>query len=297
MPEAFSRIGDWRRAMEPLDAPQKRVVHLGHRAGDAHAVAFDPFDRAFIDPKELAQVGLPEAELRTDPAAVAGVDLSDLRRPARHDFPTRPRSTISHTFTVPGQPRIRKPKYRSRGASAARPGLSALVPSTHALKLLLTDTTSKLEKFQSKGDAAAFQAHVENVLLKEELKEKNTEVKQTKEQAQYFVQRLQVEQDDTVPVVLMTFGALSGVGTLIGMWGHGYAKTNYPDSGFAKAATPLLGAVVAGGTYMLSEVTPEEKAKGIRPDYTTMAGGLGLGGGIIGGAGYQIWQDYKAANP
>lgn len=171
------------------------------------------------------------------------------------------------------------------------------MPSANALRAILSETTAKLEKFQTKGDASAFQANVENAFLKEELKEEKAKTARVKDNANYLVNRLQIEQEESVPVILATGLVMSGVGTLVGMWGHGYMKTNYPDNNFAKAVTPLVGGAVVAATVILSEVSPEEKAKGVCPDYTTMAGGVGLGGGMVSGAAYQLYEDYKVANP
>jgi len=171
------------------------------------------------------------------------------------------------------------------------------VPSATALRSLLTKTATKLEKYQTKGEAAAFTAHVENTLLKEELKESKASNAKTRENAAALVNRLQVEQEESVPVIVAVGLGMSGLGTLAGIWAHNYVKKNHPGNDLAKYATPIVGAGLMLGAVMLTDVSPEEKARGIRRDFTVMSGGLGLGGGMLGGSGYQLFEDYKVANP
>jgi hypothetical protein len=154
-----------------------------------------------------------------------------------------------------------------------------------------------LGKYEHPAKAEAFRAEMHNLLLEAENKELKDEVKNTKEQAGVLVHKLQIEEDESVPVLLFTTAATGAATFLAGQAAQQWIKTNYPDNSLLKYAIPIVGTALSVGTVMLEQVTDEERAQGLRPDYMVMAFGVGGFGGAAAGASKQLYDDYKAANP
>ncbi|MCY1062125.1 hypothetical protein OV142_43995 [Nannocystis sp. SCPEA4] len=129
-------------------------------------------------------------------------------------------------------------------------------------------------------------AHVENALLRTEVREAEEQQKKIAERANAYAVSVNQQREQEVADITGTTVVLTSAGAGLGFIGELVLPSvmpNYP--GLAKSIPYIIGALGAVGSYVLTEPSDLERQQGVRPDTASRYAGIGTSIGIMAGAG------------
>lgn len=127
---------------------------------------------------------------------------------------------------------------------------------------------------------------LQNAALRMELRDSEQEQTKLMERVNSYAVAANDKIEQTLGDVTGTTIAVSLTGGAIGFLAEAVAPsyfTNYPTA--AKVGPYVLGALIAGASYVMTEPDPLERQQGKRPDLGARFNGIGFGVSMMGGAG------------
>jgi hypothetical protein len=164
--------------------------------------------------------------------------------------------------------------------------VTAALHAPKPLRDALEDVFKTLGKGADKESKDLARAHVENALLRGEVKEAQEKQAQLTERANTYAASLGNQLERSVADISGTTMVLTTAGAGVGFIGELVLPSvmpNYP--GLAKSIPYIVGVLGAVGSYVLTEPSDLERQQGVRVDTASRYAGIGTSLGIMAGAG------------